>query len=469
MTAKMSAAHKLIIGVLWMGFVGACTRQADPPLVSELRNSAPGAEGRTVIWIEPIKAKKGELSPADRKLIEEINELDLNTETDRAQIIAYLADKRWFVRREAAVALGESGDAEQLLPLLPTAVDPHWVVAQEAKGQLSSKSALIRSKVFEQGLKDERAIMRTSTVRNWSLLTEVKRLHGISDPILITEILKSPCRLFSGELIEHFASVNDPGVNALLERCAIVGKNLKNANPVAITRATESASPRIIHAAALALLDCGALIGSEHVDPLLTQLERASRSSEGEIEISIAAARAVIGQPAALGLLANRLKAETLPNNLLALDYLTRLTKRISRVRHPDLAEGLAVSLEDDDSAVRRRAAEIAGASGDARMVQPLTRGLQDDDSKVRARCAYALGQLNAASAVHALVERGLEDLSTQVNDASYAALHHIAHGIPLPPYALVAEWLNGDGSQRKENFWGRDHQRWRRWYQLER
>ena len=247
------------MGLMAFSSLISCTRTVELPTVTKQRNTSPGADGRIVIWIDPIKAKKGELSSVEKQLVEKINELDPNSDTDRLALLTHLDDERWFVRREVIVVLGESNDPKVLLNLVPSTRDPHWIVANESSGQLLSKQTAIRSKVFELGIESDQASLRNITARSWSVLVDSNRLQTVDDPILITEFLKSSCRLFSSEQMASYGASGDPAILSLVESCTISAKGLKTATPVAILRAIQSASPRIVFAGAFSLFRCGTL------------------------------------------------------------------------------------------------------------------------------------------------------------------------------------------------------------------
>jgi len=88
--------------------------------------------------------------------------------------------------------------------------------------------------------------------------------------------------------------------------------------------------------------------------------------------------------------------------------------------------ESLLWALRDNDSDVRQAAAQALGALGDPQALEPLLRALRDDDSDVRQAAAQALGALGDPQALKPLL-RALRDDDSDVRQAAAQALEQLA------------------------------------------
>lgn len=79
----------------------------------------------------------------------------------------------------------------------------------------------------------------------------------------------------------------------------------------------------------------------------------------------------------------------------------------------PRAVEALIKALGDEDRDVRKTAADALGKIGDSRAVEPLIKVLGDEVRYVRAHAAEALGEIGSASAVPALT-KALKDRFTR-------------------------------------------------------
>lgn len=85
----------------------------------------------------------------------------------------------------------------------------------------------------------------------------------------------------------------------------------------------------------------------------------------------------------------------------------------------------IGVSLTDDDSGVRSRAAQELGRTKSARAVGPLAAALRDESSEVRLRSAKSLGMTGSLNAIAALTA-ALEDPVAAVRSAADRSLDRI-------------------------------------------
>jgi hypothetical protein len=88
--------------------------------------------------------------------------------------------------------------------------------------------------------------------------------------------------------------------------------------------------------------------------------------------------------------------------------------------------EPLLQTFQEEDSYVRRTAAEALGQIGDARAVEPLIQYLNDEDKDIRRAAAGALGQIGDARAVELLIQR-LQDKDWFVLSNAAAVLRSLA------------------------------------------
>jgi len=140
----------------------------------------------------------------------------------------------------------------------------------------------------------------------------------------------------------------------------------------------------------------------------------------------------------------------------------------------------LITALKDEDSDVRRKAAEVMDEIGDARVVEPLIQALKDEDGSVRSNAAFALGEIGDKRAVEPLIqtlgdenntirrraaealgkigdERAVEPLTNALEDeislvqkAAREALEKIQAAVSTPPAEPPApEPVNGDEGKR--------------------
>lgn len=89
------------------------------------------------------------------------------------------------------------------------------------------------------------------------------------------------------------------------------------------------------------------------------------------------------------------------------------------------IVDEISVSLADDDSGVRSRAAQELGRTKSARAVGPLAAALRDDSSEVRLRSAQSLGMTGSLNAIAALTA-ALEDPVAAVRSAADRSLDRI-------------------------------------------
>ncbi len=181
--------------------------------------------------------------------------------------------------------------------------------------------------------------------------------------------------------------------------------------------------------------------------------------------VALAEARAALGEGDGFASLAVFARAGRPGERMASLAALVRLGER-RRLSHASLAPALERAAEAPESSARARVAEALGLLDDGRVVPLITLLARDGSASVRLAAVYAAGRSGNPKLVKVLVEHGILDSSDAVQEASYAALEHLVHEHPLPPPSMVSEWLTHPEPLEGRTFWGRDHVRWREWYQ---
>ncbi|MBN3927041.1 MAG: HEAT repeat domain-containing protein [Nostoc sp. NMS4] len=86
-------------------------------------------------------------------------------------------------------------------------------------------------------------------------------------------------------------------------------------------------------------------------------------------------------------------------------DVRRRAAEALGKISNQEAVSALIKALQDEDSDVRRRAAEALGKISNQEAVSALIKALQDEDSDVRRRAAEALGKISNQEAVSALIK----------------------------------------------------------------
>jgi HEAT repeat protein len=370
-------------------------------------------------------------------------------------LLAALRDANWYVSKAAEAALGEIGDAAAVPGLLAALGDADWYVRKAAAAALGQIGAPAVPGLLA-ALRDADADVRR---------TAAAALRRIGDAAAVPGLL---------------AALRDADADVRWMAAAALRRIGDAAAVPGLLAALGDASWYVREAAAKALGE----IGAPAVPGLLAALgdadadmRRAAAAALGEIgdaaavpgllaalgdadwNVRAAAARALgqIGDAAAVpGLLAALGDAEAnvraaaaralgqigdaaaVPGLLAALgdaDVHWAAAAVLRQIGAPAVP-GLLAALRDADADVRWMAAWVLGEIGDAAAVPGLLAALRDADWYVRKAAAKALGEIGDAAAVPGLLA-ALRDADWYVREAAAAALGQI--GAPAVPGLLAA------------------------------
>ncbi len=456
----------------------ACTGRVEVTHVARSGPDEPGAGGLPVLWIAPLPDHPlGVVTLSEEKAMLAIADIDTSIKEGIGKLRDSLRDPRARLRQAAVIALATATHPDGNQALVAAANDVHPVVRAEAKAQLAARPPTVRDAVFEQAIRAEDVDIATGAARIWpTLLDESEGLAArlkaaitdTSEPVA-ARIVGSHCgRAPIPEILPAVVEDERAGVKAAARTCAIEASPIDEGEPVQLLTALTSEDPATAALAATWLARIAPRVADEHHGVVSTALSVLAAHREPSAQIAIAAAQRAYGDDRGVDTLAVWIRAGNAAQRIRALAALYRLGAN-ERVTGPTLVGALEPAFDDPDATIRVLAARVAGRTGDGRVAAPLSRLMSDREADVRATAAYAIAAAGAKLAVPSLIEPCLEDGTEAVRDACYAALHHLVHGYPLPPPDLVSEWLTNPGDTGHRPFWGRDWQRWRQWYQLER
>ena len=440
----------------------------------------PGERGRKVLWVVPrASSLAGGVDPEALQAIGRIASLQTDTREGLETLGFYVDDQRLAVRQSAIRAALGSKHAEAPLTVLAFVRDRHPAIAAEAMAAIRTWDLEDRVTIFERAVRSPvHATCRGAAVA-WSPL-----LAGVAAPrraaivgAAFDEVEDVPARMLLldqhcadtevAPLLVRAAQNVEPGIRAMVTLCRLAAARDPELPVADLAQALQGVLDDVRALVAHRLIAVAA-----HLDPrqrtLLTPALAAAADLDGpRAGASVAAAQAALGIGPGLETLATLVDAGTADARLEALEALRGLIDVGIRVRHPRLGNGLADATTDPDSLTRRLATEVAGLCGDGSVVPALVARLSDPDTTIRAAAAYSLGQLKADQAAAALIEKGLATPDPKTRDVVFAVLHHLVHGMALPPAALAGEWIDDPGKLRDDpRFWGRNEARWRRWMQ---
>jgi len=463
--------------------LSACNQRVEPMKLKRPASLAPGTDGRAVLWITPRPAHPlGALDRDDNRLVTEIEELDGAAGASIATLRSHLSNTSARIRQAAVIALAAATHADAPMAVLAAVHDPHPVVRAEARQTVAELSPVIRDQLFTRSLSGDDAAIAAGAAASWPELlrpleapARAQRLHGAltqtANPVVVALMLAGQCgREPVPELLELAAGNDDPVVRAAAEACRIEALQPGGvADPVEIIAALGAPGPGSKGLAARLVSTIADRVAPESRERLLAALSAAAGSSDTRTAIAVSTAFVTLGAPAGVDALAVWVRAGSTDARVEALNVLRVAGHRTGRVVGATIVGALEPAYSDADATVRAIAAEVAGLTADGRVAAPLSQLMSDPVSDVRAAAAYAIGVADAKLAVAVLAESGIADTDEAVQDMSFASLHKLVHGHSMPPRELVAEWLSEPTQPSEKPFWGRDFERWRRWYQVER
>ena len=437
----------------------------------------PGAHGHSILLI--TAQPQSILSPTgddEFVVIQEIAELDGGLSETVDVLHTYSKDSRHRIRRAAVVALSMASHPSAALVLLSVLRDPHPTIRRVAREALAARSVTERDLLFERAVRhDESGIVR-GVARAWPLLIEssapriLAALQEMTDTTARFQFIANHCSGLPEEVSDYVSQSEKLELVAASESCRLepwTGEGSHRANK--LLELFGEAPPELRKAIASHLRGQLARIeAAQHPEilALLNELELEESALEG---IAIQGVRYALNGAGALETLAASVSSENADRRVEALALLRILGSASSELRESALVTALESVHQDADPWVREAAADVAGATGDGRVGAWLVQRMSDSEARVRLAAVWSLGRVGVRHAVSALIERGIEDEDSQVRDASYVVLHRIVHGHTLPIRSMTADWLGNPSVSAEREFWGRNRERWRRWYQLER
>lgn len=345
-------------------------------VLAKMAADDPSVSDKLIATVEDEKAKPVIRSRA-MKALGHISGAGLNLDSLVAMLGNEEADIR--LRCAAAAALGRSGNAEAVGPLLEAFKSKKAPIRLWAAVALNGQSGSDVITALTNALKDEDDRVRVRAA---------DALAAVQDPKVIDPLTKA--------LADENAEVRTWGVIGL-------GNFSDKKAFDALTSALADSDVAVRVAAADALGRTGSLEATSQLNGLLNDF------AEGT-EVRVAAARAIgslrdsRAVPSLLGLVDD-------PNPKLR----QWVVSALGRIGDARAVEPLIGALADDDPAVRGWAALALSRFRDPRIIAPLTKALEDPDAKVRGRAVLALRVASASPQVKAALEKAANDPDPEV------------------------------------------------------
>jgi HEAT repeat protein len=282
-------------------------------------------------------------------------------------LTSLLRNERYFVRQQAARALGQMGEAavDQLLEMASSSAPGTREAAIEALGSGGSTRALDR---VIDALSDSNANVRAAAVR---ALGESSSERAVSPLIAVMREESSTLRAQASVSLARLGPVALPKLIALLA----------------------DSQPSVRQLAAEALGDIGS---REAVAPLVQLIE----TDPSGARLEAISALGKIGDPAAVDAILSLCRSGSVAVRKRAIGALARIRDRRS-------VEALTTAVSDQNEEVRQSAAGGLGEIGDLRAVAQLERLADKDPSAdVRAAAAQAIERINARELPHKKPEK---------------------------------------------------------------
>ena len=468
---------KAIAWVLGLCALMACQSPA-PPLPGPTKtNIAPGSSGNAVLWIQPEVAseRQNDGSPDDAAIATIITNPG-ETDDDILSLRELLQSGTLRVRNAVVDALQDAPAASARLGLLVAAADPHPMVAEAAMTALLDLSINERDALFTEAIESSVPLAALGAAQHWTQLIAEPMSSPVAARIATSlracqhpaaKMALYPCKLKSARPIVT-ATTGDRLLLAAHEACRL--RETTDAAPIqSIPELVEALRHEDLHVrrfSAAAVAAGADRLSSNARETALLELARARNTVSPLAAIAIAWARAKLGEADGITTLAIYLRVGEETVRVAALDALIALISDTRRLQRPELYPALQKARLDEDTAVRRRVAQVAGALNDGRVMELLAQLITDKAPEVRAAAALALarnGRLEPAAPY--LIDLVTSDLDRDVLDAAYMALEHLVHGHPLSRGEEIGRFLDAGGASQTP-FFGRDALRWRRWFQ---
>jgi HEAT repeat protein len=320
------------------------------------------------------------------------------------QMIAALKDEQYWVRHEAAQALGELGDARAVEPLIAALKDEYPEV-REGAAQALGKIGEPAVEPLIAALKDEYREVREGVAQALGELGDARAV----EPLIAA--LKDEDSWVRHVAAQGLVKIGEPAVEPLIA-------------------ALKDEDSWVRHVAAQGLVK----IGEPAVEPLIAALKDEYR----EVREGVAQALGELRDARAVEPLIAALKDE---------QYWVRheAAQALGKIGEPAV-EPLIAALKDEQHWVRHEAAQALGELRDARAVEPLIAALKDEQYWVRHEAAQALGELRDARAVEPLIA-ALKDEYREVREGVAQALGELRDARAVEP--LIA-------ALKDEHYWVR-------------
>jgi HEAT repeat protein len=256
-------------------------------------------------------------------------------------LLSLLKDERYFVRQQAAWALGHMGEAAvtDVVEMARSSSPATREAAVEALGNIKSSGSI---EALLSSLSDQNQNVRAAAVK---ALGETGDGRAVSHLVIILRDEASPHRSQAASALARLGKAAVPALVAVLE----------------------DSKPSVRQFAAEALGNTGE---REAVDPLIQFVKKNSGAGRPEaIE-----ALGKLGDPAALGAILDAMRGGTLAVRRKAVGAL-------AQIADPKTVDALLGALVDPNEEVRRVAASALGEIGDARAVARLEEAADRDSS----------------------------------------------------------------------------------------
>jgi HEAT repeat protein len=297
-------------------------------------------------------------------------------------LIEKLEDREDTVRWRAVYALGRTGDARAVEPLISALQDRNAdvrIAAARALPHGDSRTV----EPFLAALSDRNATVRDQAAQALVAAADVRAVEPLIERLRRDEDVD-----VTVHSIEALATIGDP--RAVPELLSVLHDGARGS----LVRAT----------AARALGKLGAASAFEG-------LVSAANDSDGSVRVAATLALGDLGDPRALPTLLAGLRGRNLGEQIAA-------ARALGVLEDAQAVEALIVAIETDSPAavgsteraiLREDAARSLGAIGDSRAIEPLLAALADRYATVRRAAAHALGRIADPTAVETL-RAALED-----------------------------------------------------------
>ncbi|HIA03850.1 MAG TPA: HEAT repeat domain-containing protein [Myxococcales bacterium] len=402
----------------------------------------------------------GLMTQERQTLLAQMDSIDPHSNVGTAALLGHLKSSKAWERLVALKLLAASRHPNAPEAVLSVAFDPHPRIVDEVTSWLRDLESSKLSDYWDKYTQDP----KSPIFRLWNYFVpadkadKLKRLLRSENPeIVLTMLTHCPP---ANVLESHRAQASShPLADFAVQSC--LGKQaLALAEGDVETLWQRSRDLEIAHYwLAKLCVASGSQVGVQ-----LAKLMATHKNADS----SLLAARAMCGDKEALNLLTKQLDSKNIDRRISALIAFSQIARTQKLSASNALLAGLGRLMSHADQWVRLGAATLAGRLNDLSLNLSLISRFKDNSAQVRAAAAYSLGQLKSNDAVSVLIEIGIDDSDKVVRDMSFAALHRIVHNLVMPPPRMVSEWLSGD-DPNAEKFWGRDREKWRHWYQVER